>query len=405
MNLFESTFEKHKHLMMEKRLRLNRGERTTIVNNIKSQIKYLKKKSASFPTNTTLSPEQKAEKAKIDSDLTKYNTALAKYQKTAGEELDANLPKLTPTDYSRISTDFSKLMAGDLSGFVDGLKKSISDPKVQKFLLMAKEDGKLDDDKIFIEQQDVVVANLEPTQNEVFLEKSLQYPFENKPENISNFINGDTKDMPRIVVSGKYIIDGHHRWGQIYCLNKKGTIATYNITFEGKSDPDTLLKKMHLGIAATTGNVPLTGGESEDTNLFTVTREKFGQWILDKLTEFSNALQSFKEVGDIMRKEIKEIPEEKPPIDSSKDSKNEIANENEDTLFIKNVIIPYLWLNVESLRKNRGKHARAIMPQTEKDTPIDSFIKVMGSQRVNVDVQSESLFESTFKKFRDLYTR
>jgi hypothetical protein len=312
-----------------------------------------------------------------------------------GKEPDSyGADELSGKSLERMKQYMGKLVDLPLQSFVPKLAQAIQNPKVQKFLMMAKADGKSDDDKISVQEGEVDVSSLIPTQNEVFLEKSLAWPFSKQPDNIIKVItNGNAPGMPSIVVSGNYIIDGHHRWSQIYCLNKNGKIPTYNITFEGNADPTQILKKIHLGIAATTGDVPLTGGESKDTNLFTVGYDAFKSWVGGNLNEKS--IQAFKTVEDIM----------KSRIGSKKDTKTEIANNSEDP-FVKDIIVPYLWSNVESIKTHRGEYPRAIMPQTEKNTEIGSFVNTMKSGNVNVDVKTENkIFESTFNKFKNLYTK
>lgn len=379
MNLFESTFEKHKKLMLEKQF---------------SPAEY--NRVATDASNRMASIDKKLEKDPKNVELLKKKQELQAFMKTlANKDTESQLPALSKSQYKQISTTLAKLMAGDLGSFVSGLASAIKDPKVQKFLMMAKEDGVSDDDKISVQEGEVEVSSLIPTQNEVFLEKSLEWPLAKQPKNIIDYIKNGKGSMPGIVVSGNYIIDGHHRWSQIYCLNKNGKIPVYNVLFQGKEDPTTILKKIHLGIAAATGHVPLSGGESKDTNLFTVEYGAFRLWITDKLSANLKSLKAFKSVESIMREKI----------GASRDIKSEMASESGDPL-IKNVIVPYLWSNVEAIKAHRGEYPRAIMPQTEKDTDIGTFLNTMKSGNVNVDVQTENkIFESTFKKFRDLYTK
>jgi hypothetical protein len=198
------------------------------------------------------------------------------------------------------------MLKKDLGSFVKELQSAITDPKVQAFLMAAKEDGATDDDVIRIQQNEVPVLSLIPTQNEVFLEKSLNWPFNKQPENIVSYIRDAKGSMLPIIVSGNYVIDGHHRWSQIFCLNPKGVIPVYNITFEGKSDPTTILKKIHLGIAATRKELPTTGGQSTDTDLFKVAQDGFAKWIHANLDNNEAALKSFKIVEAEMKSKLQE---------------------------------------------------------------------------------------------------
>ena len=58
---------------------------------------------------------------------------------------------------------------------------------------------------------------------------------------------------PVLIYNGKYIIDGHHRWSQIYCGNPNGKIKVLNVTIKGvrgSDDPQFALKISQLAIAA-----------------------------------------------------------------------------------------------------------------------------------------------------------
>ena len=342
MNLFESTFEKHKKLMLEKQ-----------------------KSSAR--------------------------------EKVSTDKFSASIPGLTNQEVQNYKIKFGKMMKKDLGAFVRELQSAVGDKKVQRFLLAAQADGVNDDDEVRVEEQVIQVSNLIPTQNEVFLEKSLDYPINKEQDNIISYIKNGHGKMPRIVVSGNYIIDGHHRWSQVYCLNSEGVIPVYNVTFSEKENSDGILKKMHLSISATTGTVPLNPGESSDTDLFKVDETKFSAWIHKKVDNNEYALEAFKTVENDMKEKISS---------SSNDNKTSSTNEAVGNEFVSNTVIPYLWKNVLVLKQNPGKYPRSIMPQTEKDSDINKFIGNLKSGNLNVDPQTENkMFESTFNKFKNLYTK
>ncbi len=297
---------------------------------------------------------------------------------------------ISPAEIKQYKIKFAQMMQKDLAGFVSELESAISDPKVQAFLLAAKTDGVNDDDVIDIQETQVSVSSLKPTQSEVFLEKSLDFPLNKQQENIESYIKTKQGIMPRIVVSGDYVIDGHHRWSQIYCLNSEGIIPVYNITFGGKEDPTTILKKIHLGIAATRKELPSSPRESKDTDLFKVSLDGFSNWIHKNVDNNTPALQAFKAVESEMKSKLQEA---------------EGFPEGNNAQFVTDVVIPFLWKNVLSLKQTPGPYPRAIMPQTEKggDGKIGTFINTMKSGNINADPQTEGkLFESTFEKHKKL---
>lgn len=77
----------------------------------------------------------------------------------------------------------------------------------------------------FSKAQPMDIKQMHPTQFEVDMEKSLAFPLMRKPDVIDMAFSGKPvciNNTPLVVaeVNGVcYIIDGHHRWSQIYCIN------------------------------------------------------------------------------------------------------------------------------------------------------------------------------------------
>ena len=105
-------------------------------------------------------------------------------------ESDEDVTQLAPADKKTISIKLKNLYDSDLSAFVLGLKAIISDPKVQIFLKSAKHDGNLTDDNILIDETPklVKVNTLQSSQDEVFLDNSIEWPMKKNPSQIRNFI-------------------------------------------------------------------------------------------------------------------------------------------------------------------------------------------------------------------------
>lgn len=62
-----------------------------------------------------------------------------------------------------------------------------------------------------------------PTQSEIDMNKSLKWGLINYNGTVDKQIHAEPpmlKGIPIITFNGKYILDGHHRWSQIYCFNK-----------------------------------------------------------------------------------------------------------------------------------------------------------------------------------------
>ena len=381
MNLFESTFEKHKKLAIDE-----------ITSNVKKSIDGMSPEELSkemFKWRGVVG-DRKAPKKERENAITNYRYAY----KARGKELKKNTNQQTGDDTNALRIKFGKMMDLDLPQFVPGLKAAISDEKVQRFLMSAKKDSSANDDIVKISQKSPVkVGDLYATQTEVFLDKSLAFPMENDPTQIKKYIvEGFSEKMPALVRSGKYIIDGHHRWSQIFCWNPDAMVNTYNVTFEGADGVDDILKKIHLSIAANTGDVPLSnkGGVQ---NLFSISEDAITTWLFGKLSKHPQAFKVFtdSEVVNKMKSEL--------GVDS--------VEANSKDYFYK-LIAPFIYKHVEQLKNNLSEpaYSRQYMPQSEEGTPVEDFINTLKGGNVNFDVKTEGhLFESTFNKFKNLYTK
>lgn len=76
---------------------------------------------------------------------------------------------------------------------------------------------------------------LTPTRSEIDLSQSVNFAFY-FPNNIDNYFSTKKiviptgKGMPLVTFKGEFIIDGHHRWSQVYVFNPKAMMKTYDYT-------------------------------------------------------------------------------------------------------------------------------------------------------------------------------
>jgi hypothetical protein len=133
-----------------------------------------------------------------------------------------NIKNVEPT--GDVEQDFHNAMVAlkddNYEGFIDELNTLATDPKVA-FLRDAIIDKFNSPDGVsvqFSKSSPMDIKNIHPTQFEVDMEKSLQFPLRDRPEMIDFAFSGKPiaiKNLPLIVaeVDGVfYIIDGHHRW-------------------------------------------------------------------------------------------------------------------------------------------------------------------------------------------------
>lgn len=141
--------------------------------------------------------------------------------------------------------------------------------------------------------------SLIPTQSEIDITKSLVWGLKGgeKDSNVQVALSnidrifgkdavklGKGDGMP-IVTFGSYIIDGHHRWSQVYCFNPSAKMAC--VDFEGDLSPLEMLKAVQGCIASIRKDVP--SSIVEGSNMFTVSRDKVQKFveqnILDEVVE------------------------------------------------------------------------------------------------------------------------
>lgn len=135
--------------------------------------------------------------------------------------------------------------------YIDTLNKMLEDPKA-KVLLQDGFGGELGDMKFKFKVVNIPVANLRPTQSEIDVAKSIDYALK-KPENIDTYYKDGGKQViingfPIITFRENYVIDGHHRWSQVFAYNPDAKIVCCN--YDSDISPIQMLKATQGAIAA-----------------------------------------------------------------------------------------------------------------------------------------------------------
>ena len=159
--------------------------------------------------------------------------------------------------------------------FVKRLGEAAEDPKLRGVLIGGLLDGKKLDD--MVQHGDIMrmSQNLTPIQHEIDLEKSLEGVGQH-PENVPLMLRGGTLGpehfggVPIVTGYGRYLIDGHHRWSQVYMINPEARLETINLHVE---DPRAALRRSQVAIAALTGEVPVARVEP-GKNVYTMSPEE-----------------------------------------------------------------------------------------------------------------------------------
>jgi hypothetical protein len=164
----------------------------------------------------------------------------------------------------------------------DTFQRHHSDAFVMQFrddaILGAKEDGNPFDEAAPSVLRNLGVKDLLPTQNEIDVDKTLKILKD--PAAITLYRNGGvaTDDTILTAVYGnqRYIIDGHHRWSNVFICNPNGQIQSNDVEFPVEPAPVTPivgLEATQLTIAGDTGKVPRA--DVSGLNLLTIGKEPF----------------------------------------------------------------------------------------------------------------------------------
>ena len=260
-----------------------------------------------------------------------YRTSLSKIVKEI----------LTEQDLSPGQEIIMQNLGKKYEAFVTTMSDDAGDEKVRAALKAGLSDGDVDDDKINIKEVPVGVSELRPTQNEIDIEKSLNYPLEVDSKLLKDYLVGKNVVImaPIITLNEKWVIDGHHRWSQVYAFNANATMTCANLSFPGM-DPIHGLKAVQTAIAAVMGEIPQK--HVAGTNLLKASEEKVKADIVRMISSGT--------VGQKALKTLKQFRKIKQ-LDA-------------------NVAADYIWEQIEIMQTKAkpaaGAPKRGFMPQTDE---------------------------------------
>ena len=175
----------------------------------------------------------------------------------------------------------------DYSDFVAHLKTNAADSKVRALLGAGHEDGETggNKDAFSFGNATPAVSSLTPMQKEIDIDKSLGWPIVNTQgsglaKNVS--ASGPVElGSPIVIFNGKYIVDGHHRWSQLYACNRNASIVAIDIT-NPHIKPLEALKAVQASIAHQIGDVPVQTVDS--VNLIGIDEGALRGWLEKNVT-------------------------------------------------------------------------------------------------------------------------
>lgn len=255
------------------------------------------------------------------------------------------------------SSELEKIVDLPIDDFVTKFKDIATDSKVQAIIKAGLKDGKVDDEKITFTYRDIPVKDLLPTQNIIGQQESLSSILNDKYHSLKTFLSGNAQfPTPVITLNGKYIIDGHHRWSQVYIANPNATIPCYDM--KANIEPLDALKMVQIAIAADTGGLPLS--TAKGINILNADKADIEKVINSELTaDTIKTYKSFKkgsnakEISDYLWKNIEFLQKNNKPIDGAPD-RNKMPQAGDSTGYdklLKKGIVNFIKPTIKDLSK------------------------------------------------------
>lgn len=226
----------------------------------------------------------------------------------------------------------AKLLGKRYPDFVKTLKGGARDPKVAAAIQSGLDDGSAVDDLVKVANISVKVSDLSPIQSEIDVDKSLAYPLKSG-DCTEKYLKGSNIviNEPIITFRKKYVVDGHHRWSQVYAINPGATMKALDLSM-GTTDPLVVLKAVQMAVASRVGGIPVQ--TVKGSNLLKSNQKVVKSYVLANVTD--DVMKVFSRFG----------------IGSTKE---EIAD--------------FIWDNVKVMqskaRPPAGAPDRGVMPQTD----------------------------------------
>jgi hypothetical protein len=168
------------------------------------------------------------------------------------EDESKDKPKVSDEELKKVGKTLEDIFDQSVPSFVDDLKKAIKDEKVQAVIEMGG-------DALTYSQDKVNVKDLRPMQTEIGFDQSVKNLLTDQYGSLKSMLGkGSVANVggPIVTYGGKWIIDGHHRWSQVFVANPSAKIPALDINMVDDLKPEDILKSIHIAIAKTKGEVP-----------------------------------------------------------------------------------------------------------------------------------------------------
>lgn len=193
---------------------------------------------------------------------------------------------------------------------VELVTELIKDNKL-KFILSLGFGGKFANYHLSLRRKTIPVYSLIPTQSEIDLDATIKYF--NK-EHVQNAFSPKCVIIrPIVTFNSTFIVDGHHRWSEIYALNRNANVECIDIT--GNLSPLSMLKAVQCTLGSNLGKLKVLSVEGK--NVFKTTEsyvEKHLQFIKDNKELFDELSLHYRDPIKEIARNIMEMKTGNTPI-------------------------------------------------------------------------------------------
>lgn len=198
----------------------------------------------------------------------------------------------------------------DYDETVDFVDEIVKDPKL-KFLLGLGFGGDFSNLKLKLKKTNIPAKRLIPTQSEIGTDETLKYLVQGKDIDVC-FEKTTIIKKPIVTFQGTFIIDGHHRWSQIFVTNPDANIVCIDIT--GNLSPLSMLKAVQCTIGSNTGK--LIRKDIQGKNLYNTTEKELRKYFKDNLSDSvrENLLEYYEDPEDSLVQNVIQLQRNNTPI-------------------------------------------------------------------------------------------
>ena len=169
----------------------------------------------------------------------------------------------------------------DYDETVDFVDDIVKDPKL-KFLLSLGFGGDFSNLKLKLKRTTIPAKRLVPTQNEIGTEATLKFIMPGEAIDVC-FEKTTIIIKPIVTFQGTFIVDGHHRWSQIFVTNPDANLVCIDIT--GNLSPVSMLKAVQCTIGSNLGH--LIRKNIKGSNLYDLSEKQIRKYIEDNIQELA----------------------------------------------------------------------------------------------------------------------